>query len=874
TPYIIDTRDPEGRVRPIRIDAPPVTGMPGGRIFRTDMTMVHDSVHNAIYGVYTKGIMRIDAAHATASTLYEDLDQPSLLSGTGAIVDATGRCWLPTQAGGVRRFDPATGRLSAIRSEASDLDPYLQYVKCAYRDRNGLIWLGLSGYGLLTYDPRVERFQLMPGPSIRYMMPGLNGKLVMNEGNFLSVYDPGGRAYDLRLGIVEVREQAGFTQGFWGNDAVVQDRTGAFWTSKGGLVRYEHAARSMERAIPTAADPRLPVSSSCFPLKLIGDTLWFGADSGLFWCDPVSRRYDRLTSYPIVPVNNPYTFLQALHRDARGDFWAGTVKGLFRFDARTRRWTHYHNDPDDPSTLSVDVLFSILPDPHDPEGVLWIGTNGGGLNRFDVKTGKVVRYTTKEGLPNDVVYGVLSDDSGKLWMSTNKGIARFDPETRTFRNFTVADGLQNDEFNRYAYCKLPDGRLCFGGVGGFNIFDPRAMEDDRRAASVILTDIKLRNRSIAFWRAGSPISGPPYESAGMEIPYSDNMVTFEFANVEYAAPLAHRYRYRLEGFDKDWITTVGDHAAIYTNLDPGTYMFRVAGANRDGHWGDTETTFRLVVLPPWWRTWWFYALCTIVVAGGALLYIGSLRRQVRLRTAQLLTEKVRSEDLLNNILPVSVATELKEKGTSQAAYFEQATVLLTDIKDFTRISERMDAALLVDELNTCFKAFDRIMEKYGVEKIRTIGDAYMAVGGVPAPRVGAPQAVVLAGLEMQRIMQERKNELSAAGKPWFEMRLGIHTGPVVAGIVGARKFQYDLWGDTVSIARLMESSGEVGEVNISGATYALVKDEPGAHFTLRGRVTIRGLGELAMYRVHPRSEQVVAEAGPVKHSLATSVPPG
>ncbi len=212
-------------------------------------------------------------------------------------------------------------------------------------------------------------------------------------------------------------------------------------------------------------------------------------------------------------------------------------------------------------------------------------------------------------------------------------------------------------------------------------------------------------------------------------------------------------------------------------------------------------------------------------------------------------EHARSERLLLNILPGEVATELKAKGHADARHFEQASILFTDFKGFTAMSENVTPAQLVKDLHECFSAFDVICERYGIEKIKTIGDAYMAAGGLPVPNTTHAVDTIHAALEMRDFTAQCKVRKLEAGLPFFEIRIGVHTGPVVAGIVGTKKFQYDIWGDTVNTASRMESSGAVGEVNISEATYALVKDDPGLRFTSRGRVQAKGKGELEMFFV-------------------------
>jgi class 3 adenylate cyclase len=230
-------------------------------------------------------------------------------------------------------------------------------------------------------------------------------------------------------------------------------------------------------------------------------------------------------------------------------------------------------------------------------------------------------------------------------------------------------------------------------------------------------------------------------------------------------------------------------------------------------------------------------------------FVNKTRKALAEKNVIIQKEKERSEELLLNILPSEVAEELKARGESEAKDFDNVTVLFSDFKGFTQASEKLSAKALVKELNACFKAFDEIMGKYQIEKIKTIGDAYMAAGGLHSPRTSEAHDVVLAGLEMQAYMEKRKKEHELKGKPAFSMRVGIHTGPVVAGIVGVKKFQYDIWGDTVNTASRMESHGVVGKVNLSYTTYELIKHQSEFAFKKREAIEVKGKGEMEMWLV-------------------------
>jgi class 3 adenylate cyclase len=240
-----------------------------------------------------------------------------------------------------------------------------------------------------------------------------------------------------------------------------------------------------------------------------------------------------------------------------------------------------------------------------------------------------------------------------------------------------------------------------------------------------------------------------------------------------------------------------------------------------------------------------------------LLALGLLSRYRYIRHTKRIIEheKDRSDKLLLNVLPLETAEELKERGSATPKRYEMVTVLFTDFKGFTKIAEKLSPEALVAELDYCFHAFDKIIDKYNIEKIKTIGDAYMCAGGIPVANTSNPADVVQAGLEIRECMRQLKLEKETRGEEYWELRIGIHTGPIIAGVVGKNKFAYDIWGDAVNLARSMESSGIPGTVNISGYTYKLIKNDFTCSF--RGKVKAKNKGEIDMYIVEGIADNYV-----------------
>ncbi|MFA6261692.1 MAG: adenylate/guanylate cyclase domain-containing protein [Bacteroidia bacterium] len=343
-----------------------------------------------------------------------------------------------------------------------------------------------------------------------------------------------------------------------------------------------------------------------------------------------------------------------------------------------------------------------------------------------------------------------------------------------------------------------------------------------------------------------------------EISYNAPMLRIEFGMNSFVNPQKNRYSFWIEGLNNSWSDW---SAASYINLQGiggGNYTLHIKGMNALGELAE-ESTFQFYIKPPWYRSGYAYLLYACLL--GLIIYLFILLNNKRLinknneleikveeRTHELKQEKQKSDELLLNILPAEVAEELKRKGETTARQFDQVSVLFTDFVGFTTISEHLTPKELVSEIHYCFKAFDAIIEKNELEKIKTIGDAYLAVCGLPQADKHHAIKVVQAAIDILDFIKSYQDERKQQQKEYFEIRIGIHSGPVVAGIVGMKKFAYDIWGDTVNTAARMEQTSEAGKINISGTTHELVKKTYPC--TYRGKIKAKNKGEIDMYFVN------------------------
>ena len=391
--------------------------------------------------------------------------------------------------------------------------------------------------------------------------------------------------------------------------AFAQDAAGRLWLSSGGgLYMLERPGGPVVR---TRFFSERSVHTICAGRD---GQIWVGTHGGgLHRFDPATEQITAFLNDPQNPRSLSDNLVYAIHEERegedRGGIWIGTDHGLNRFDRGTGQVTRFLNDPQDPASLSYNLVWSIH---EDRAGRLWIGT-GGGFNLFDRKTQEFRRYTEKDGLLSANVVGILEDARGQLWLGTTKGLARFDPQTGACRNYDRTEGLFGNEIGQHAYYQNNEGVLFFGGMEGFSAFRAEQIQDDLTPPPIALTACRRYNtdaaEGVALVEKG--IAARP----AMEFSYKDNILTFEFAALSFRHSEKNQYAFQLAGYSDRWIQLGTKRDVTFTNLDAGDYTLHVRGSNSDGVWNTTGTSLRIRIVPPFWRRQWFVGLELLAIAG-------------------------------------------------------------------------------------------------------------------------------------------------------------------------------------------------------------------------------------------------------------------
>ncbi|MGC4102392.1 hybrid sensor histidine kinase/response regulator transcription factor [Ferruginibacter sp.] len=530
----------------------------------------------------------------------------SAKSMTSIFVDQQGICWMGTYRGGINKYDRNLNLFNLIKSNPFDNKSLIAPIVTSFADAdNGKVYVGTDGGGVSIFDPQKKSFQQIELiSSLQKTKARLAVLALTNTRNnqlLVGTFADGLFVLDRNSGKYRQITKGDNTDDLNSNEifCIKEDSKGNRWvgTNGDGINVLNQDNKVILRYTPT---PRQPNDKS-------------------------------------LPLNG---FIRYITEDKNGDFWIATHGGGIAFlETVTGRFTVYTTRD---SKLPNDKVITIVEDSH---GNIWVGTMGGGIGLFNKATHQFSTISESDGLLNNTVCKIVEDSKGLLWISTNKGLCTFDPIARKFTNYTYHNGTQGSNFVNRSGLQSSTGYLFFGGLEGFNYFNPQLLRRSSPTPAVLITDLKISNKTV-FPGEDAAIKENISIAKRIDLNYKQNF-TLSFVGLNYTTPEQNIYAYKLEGFDKDWNYVGSSNTASYTNLDPGNYVFYVKAGNSSGEWSTQSTSIKIYVHPPFWRTTYAYIFYILVVLGTFVFIrykgIQKIRRKYLLEQEKYLAEQERKE---------------------------------------------------------------------------------------------------------------------------------------------------------------------------------------------------------------------------------------
>ncbi|MEQ9116878.1 two-component regulator propeller domain-containing protein [Fulvivirga sp.] len=551
--------------------------------------------------------------NAKTFTHYVNDGSTNALGGTGVYdihFDENKLVWLATNSG-LDVFDLETLEFSHYKNDPSDPASLSNdQPRAIFQDKTGGLWIGNEGDKInkLLERKSFNTYRSIPGNS-NSLSNNLIRSLYEDETGLIWVGTQGGglNLLDRATGEVRMFEQ---------NDqlvnaeisAIYKDEEGKMWigTWGGGINIYDPLTGTMDtiQSKPGVANSLPDNRIQVFHKDQFG-VFWVGTENGLATYDAFSNQWKKTTHDQLKSTIQGKAFLE----DDDGTLYIGTWTGLNKLTPDRTSITTYGLQTENRAGLSSDHVISLH---MDADKKLWIGTFGGGLNVLDTRSGSLKSFTEKDGLANNVVFGILEDEENNIWAATNNGLSKFNKTTEQFRSYDASEGLQSNEFYWGASYKNRDGSMMFGGVNGLNIFYPNEIKNNTNVPPVVISDFQIFNRPVGIGQ-DSLLNQSISFTKELDLDYSHSVLSFSFAALNFNSPEKNQYAYMLEGFDDDWNYVGNKRTATYTNLNAGEYVFKVKGSNNDNVWNEEGVQLTITISPPFWNTWWFYLL-----VGGAL----------------------------------------------------------------------------------------------------------------------------------------------------------------------------------------------------------------------------------------------------------------
>lgn len=634
-----------------------------------------DHTGNLWLGTMHAGIVVYNPAKKTYRQYIHELNNSGSLSGNdigfwaGLLIDREDRVWVGTIDQGLNLYNPATDSFFHYQHESYDPHSLSQKSASALaEDKAGNIWVGTRRGGVSLYAPGADKFDLYrhdrTAASISY--DDVRSFCQDDKGNIWVGTDGGGlNLFNRTDHTFRHYRHDPLNPKSIGSDAItdiIQDRDKNLWICAwtGGLNLFDPKTGTFTRFKNKPGDTTS--LGSDWVTKAFEDSrgnFWVGTWEGLNLLDRNTHRFRRFKTG--LSGNN----IWCINEDHAGNIWIGTLDGGVNcYNLKTGRFSVYFHETAW-ATSDLGAIFT------DSKGRVWIGKSG--LYLFDSSKQKFSLFTNKAGLGADFIKAITEDSHGNLWISENNSLIKFNPDTYAVRRFKANDGIQPGEFEFNAALRTRDGEMFFGGSGGLNTFYPDKIIINPFVPPVYITGFRVFNKTIVPATTGSPLQNDISAAKQISLNYDQSSISFRFAALNYLLPEYNRYAYKLEGFDKEWIYAGNSNTAAYTNLDPGTYTFRVKGANNDGVWNNAGTFVTVVIASPFWATWWFRTLAVIAIAMAFYAFYryrlhriskqkALLEKQVVQRNAEVL-QKV--EELNRQTAQLKVLNEELKRKTEQ-----------------------------------------------------------------------------------------------------------------------------------------------------------------------------------------------------------------
>ncbi len=622
--------------------------------------------------------------------------------------DRQNRIWVGTRWGGITILDKQSNTFQRVVNQPEDPNSLSNNtVLSMMQDSRGNMWVGVSGKGLNVHNPRTQRFT-------HYKHIHNNPNSLLDEGVWGMIKDHRNRLWVATYEGVSIIGADGTIRHMKHDPedattissnqitSIYQDKQQRIWIGTiYGLNLYNPKTNGFVRFTNDQND----TTSLSHDLVwcIFQDRqyrIWVGTDAGgLNQLDPTTGTFKRFAFNGKGNTATNHFRIKCITQSQDGQLWIGTDMGVNRLHPETGKFDYYTHDPSKPNSIGSNIVRTIA---EDKVGRLFIGTEGG-LCLYNPKTNDFKIWKEKDGLSNEVIYGILIDRKNNLWLSTNKGINKFTTSIEKFIHFDKYDGLQSDEFNTGAYYKDKDGYMYFGGVNGLSIFHPDSIQQNTYVPPVLITDFQLFNQSVSI-NDSTVLSQSLTHTNEITLDYDDDIFSFTFAALSFEQPEKIKYAYKLEPFHREWLyTDYTDRKAVLTRIPAGEYTFRVKVANEDGIWSETSRNMIVRVLPPWYETGWAKGL--FIFSGLALVVvIVYLRERNARQIRRNLEETVAEKTVQLKAEKEEVSKQLAEKEILMQEVHHRVKNNLTFLKGLlylrAKASDDLDVKRILNECQT------------------------------------------------------------------------------------------------------------------------------------------------------------------------------